>query len=113
MSNRLGEPEKALHHYEHSGLNANTKEIANAEALKTHLNECSKATELGDWNSLLKESRSAVVFGADSAPQVNSITTSLHTLPFHVIAPQVTNNLVLTLFHEDQCYASSCLVEAT
>ncbi|KAF7140608.1 hypothetical protein RHSIM_Rhsim06G0083400 [Rhododendron simsii] len=70
---RLGEPEKALHHYEHSGLNANTKEIANAEALKTHLNECSKAIELGDWNSLLKESRSAVVFGADSAPQINAM----------------------------------------
>ncbi|KAI8550417.1 hypothetical protein RHMOL_Rhmol06G0104700 [Rhododendron molle] len=70
---RLGEPEKALHHYERSGLNANTKEIINAEALKTHLNECSKATELGDWKSLLKESRSAVVFGADSAPQINAM----------------------------------------
>ncbi|KAH7849491.1 hypothetical protein Vadar_018650 [Vaccinium darrowii] len=70
---RLGEPEKALHHYQHSGLEANSKELAKAEAIETHLNGCTKATELGDWISLLKESRSAISSGADSAPQITAM----------------------------------------
>ncbi|XP_057469580.1 TPR repeat-containing thioredoxin TTL1-like [Actinidia eriantha] len=67
---RLGEAEKALDHYKQSGLKADIKDTAKAQALKTHLNGCSKAKEQRDWVSLLKESQSAISSGADSAPQI-------------------------------------------
>ncbi|THF97594.1 hypothetical protein TEA_007596 [Camellia sinensis var. sinensis] len=67
---RLGEAEKALHHYKQSGLKADNNDIAKAEAIKKHVTACTKAIELKDWNLLLKESQSAIFSGADSAPQI-------------------------------------------
>ncbi|KAA8522487.1 hypothetical protein F0562_013152 [Nyssa sinensis] len=67
---RLGEADKALDHYKQSGPKTDSKDIARAQALKTHLTGCRKARELRDWNTLLKESQYAISSAADSAPQI-------------------------------------------
>lgn len=67
----MGEAEKALHHYKHSGTYANSDDIAKAQALQNHLNICTEARRLKEWNTLLKETKYAISSGADSAPQVS------------------------------------------
>ncbi|KAJ4840327.1 hypothetical protein Tsubulata_023741 [Turnera subulata] len=67
---RLGEAEKALDHYRQSSLNTDSKEIAQAQLLQKHLNRCTEARALKEWNILLKETEFAISSGADSAPQV-------------------------------------------
>ncbi|KAL4291652.1 hypothetical protein GQ457_14G003040 [Hibiscus cannabinus] len=67
---RLGDAEKAIYHYKHAGHEADEDDIAKAGAVQTHLNKCSEAKRRRDWNSLLKETDSAINGGADSAPQI-------------------------------------------
>ncbi|XP_012453088.1 TPR repeat-containing thioredoxin TTL4 [Gossypium raimondii] len=67
---RLGDVEKAIYHYKHAGLEADQDDIAKAKTVQTHLNKCTEAKRRRDWNSLLKESDSAINDGADSAPQI-------------------------------------------
>ncbi|CAI9777959.1 unnamed protein product [Fraxinus pennsylvanica] len=67
---RLGEPEKALCHYKCSGRKAGNEDIVQAQALKTCLDRCSEAQNLGDWKKLLNESQIALSSGADSAPLI-------------------------------------------
>ncbi|KAG4125556.1 hypothetical protein ERO13_D10G103100v2 [Gossypium hirsutum] len=67
---RLGDVEKAIYHYKHAGLEADQDDIAKARTVRTHLNKCTEAKRRRDWNSLLKESDSAINDGADSAPQI-------------------------------------------
>ncbi|KAI5597779.1 hypothetical protein BDE02_02G088200 [Populus trichocarpa] len=67
---RLGETEKALYHYKQSGPNTDSKEVAQAQALQMHLNRCTEARKLKEWNRLLKETERSISSGADSAPQV-------------------------------------------
>ncbi|KAB2008622.1 hypothetical protein ES319_D10G111700v1 [Gossypium barbadense] len=67
---RLGDVEKAIYHYKHAGLEADQDDIAKARTVQTHLNKCTEAKRRRDWNSLLKESDSAINDGADSAPQI-------------------------------------------
>ncbi|CAA2938456.1 inactive TPR repeat-containing thioredoxin TTL3-like [Olea europaea subsp. europaea] len=64
---RLGEPEKALGHYKCSGRKAGNEDIIQAQALKTCLDRCTEARNLGDWKKLLNESQIALSSGADSA----------------------------------------------
>lgn len=68
---RLGEPEKATYHYKHAGQEADQYDLAKVKSLQTHLNKCTEARRLRDWNTLIKETESAISAGADSAPQVN------------------------------------------
>ncbi|TYJ14109.1 hypothetical protein E1A91_A10G095100v1 [Gossypium mustelinum] len=70
---RLGDVEKAIYHYKHAGLEADQDDIAKARTVQTHLNKCTEAKRRRDWNSLLKESDSAINDGADSAPQIFSL----------------------------------------
>ena len=68
---RLGETDKALYHHKHAGPEADPDEIARVKNLQVHLNKCTEARRLGDWNTLIKETRNAISSGADSAPQVS------------------------------------------
>ncbi|GMI94145.1 tetratricopeptide repeat 14 [Hibiscus trionum] len=67
---RLGDVENAIYHYKHAGLEADKDDIAKARTVQTHLNRCTEAKRRRDWNSLLKETDSAINSGADSAPQI-------------------------------------------
>ncbi|KAI3431076.1 TPR_REGION domain-containing protein, partial [Psidium guajava] len=67
---RLGEAEKAMYHYKHAGPEADPEVIAKARDVQTHLNKCTEAQKLRDWNNLIKESGQAISAGADSAPQI-------------------------------------------
>ncbi|XP_057973790.1 inactive TPR repeat-containing thioredoxin TTL3-like [Malania oleifera] len=67
---RLGEAERALHHYKLSEPKAGIKDIAHAQALKTHLSRCNQARKLREWNTLIKETQCAITSGADSSPLV-------------------------------------------
>ncbi|KAJ8762668.1 hypothetical protein K2173_011148 [Erythroxylum novogranatense] len=67
---RLGDAEKALHHYKLSGVGNDFKEVAQSHALQQQLQGCVEARKLKDWNSLLKKTEYIISIGADSAPQV-------------------------------------------
>ncbi|KAJ7945389.1 TPR repeat-containing thioredoxin like [Quillaja saponaria] len=67
---RLGEAEKAQYHYKHAGPEADTDDIAKVKKLQVHLSRCTEAHRLRDWNTLIKETKSAISSGADSAPQI-------------------------------------------
>lgn len=67
---RLGEAEKALHHYKHSGSYSNSKEVDKAQALKKCLVNCNEAQKQQKWNALLTETQFAMSSGANSAPLV-------------------------------------------
>lgn len=71
MTSRVGDAEKALCHYKHSGPYTDSKEVDQAQALKKCLARCSEAQKVQEWNILLKETQLAISSGADSAPQVN------------------------------------------
>lgn len=68
---RLGEVDKALYHYKHAGTEAEHVDMAKAKSVQFHLNKCTEAKRLRDWNTLIKETGSAISAGADSAPQVS------------------------------------------
>ncbi|KAF8019072.1 hypothetical protein BT93_H3825 [Corymbia citriodora subsp. variegata] len=70
---RLGEAEKAMYHYKHAGPEADPEVVAKARAVQTHLNKCTEARKLRDWNNLIKESGRVISAGADSAPQIFSL----------------------------------------
>ncbi|XP_043710697.1 inactive TPR repeat-containing thioredoxin TTL3-like [Telopea speciosissima] len=67
---RLGEPEKALNQYKQSGPEASFDDYAKVQQVQKHVNRCNEARRMKDWQTLLKESRSAISSGADSALQV-------------------------------------------
>lgn len=68
---RVGEAENAMHHCKHSGAYADSKDIAQVQSLQNQLSKCTKARKLKEWNTLLKETQSAISSMADSAPQVS------------------------------------------
>ncbi|KAJ0085283.1 hypothetical protein Patl1_08509 [Pistacia atlantica] len=74
---RLGEAEKALHHYKQSGSLVDREDIAKAEALQKQLNRCNGARNLKEWSDLLKGTQFAISVGADSAPKVSFIYAKL------------------------------------
>ncbi|POO04016.1 N-terminal acetyltransferase A, auxiliary subunit [Trema orientale] len=65
---RLGQADKALYHYEHSGSYTNSKDVDKARALEKCLVSCDEAQKLQKWNTLLKETQFAISSGANSAP---------------------------------------------
>lgn len=70
---RVGEAEKALYHYKHSGSYAYSDDIAQAQALQNHLSRCTEVRKLKGWNNLIKETQYAISSGADSGPQVYAL----------------------------------------
>ncbi|KAH1135006.1 hypothetical protein GYH30_013025 [Glycine max] len=62
--------DKAHYHYKQAGPEADTDQIAKVKKIQVHLNKCTEARRLGDWNKLIKETNYAVSFGADSAPHI-------------------------------------------
>nr|CAD1829885.1 unnamed protein product [Ananas comosus var. bracteatus] len=67
---RLGEAEKAIHHYKLAKGDASSRDVTQAQALQMHLFKCDDARKRKDWHGLLQESQSAVSAGADSSPQI-------------------------------------------
>ncbi|WOL06417.1 inactive TPR repeat-containing thioredoxin TTL3 [Canna indica] len=67
---RLGEAEKATHHFKLSKFEASPNDISRAQALQSHLTKSNEARKFKDYITMLKESTSAASSGADSAPQV-------------------------------------------
>ncbi|KAJ4761552.1 TPR repeat-containing thioredoxin TTL4 [Rhynchospora pubera] len=67
---RLGEPDKAINHYKLSLKEASNNDISKAQSVKSRIAKCNEARKLKDWVSVTKEAQSAIVDGADSAPQV-------------------------------------------
>ncbi|KAI4307375.1 hypothetical protein L6164_030574 [Bauhinia variegata] len=72
---RLGEAEKALNHCNPTTPYAETILAFQAQALENHLKNCSEARKVSQWNTVLKETQSAISLGADSAPQVYALQT--------------------------------------
>ncbi|XP_009349031.2 inactive TPR repeat-containing thioredoxin TTL3-like [Pyrus x bretschneideri] len=70
---RLGEAEKALYHYKHAGPEADQEDIAKVKSIQALLNKCTEARRLRDWNTLIRESQSVILSGADSAPQIYAL----------------------------------------
>ncbi|TKY47649.1 Inactive TPR repeat-containing thioredoxin TTL3 [Spatholobus suberectus] len=70
---RLGETDKALYHYKQAGPEADPDEIAKVKILQVHLNKCTEARRLGDWNTLISETNNAISSGANSAPQIYAL----------------------------------------
>ncbi|PQQ10306.1 inactive TPR repeat-containing thioredoxin TTL3 [Prunus yedoensis var. nudiflora] len=70
---RLGEADKALYHYKHSGPEADQEDLAKVKSLQALLNKCTEARRLRDWNTLIKASESVILAGADSAPQIYAL----------------------------------------
>ncbi|XP_010546404.1 PREDICTED: inactive TPR repeat-containing thioredoxin TTL3-like [Tarenaya hassleriana] len=70
---RLGEVEKAIYHFKHSGPEADQEDITKARTVQTHLNKCTEAKNRRDWNALVRETTSSISAGADSAPQVYAL----------------------------------------
>ncbi|KAJ8493188.1 hypothetical protein OPV22_014909 [Ensete ventricosum] len=67
---RLGDAEKAIHHFKLARNETTSEDISQVHRLQTHLSKCNEARKLRDWHSVLKEARSAVSSGADSSPQI-------------------------------------------
>ncbi|KAJ6337527.1 hypothetical protein OIU76_007242 [Salix suchowensis] len=80
---RLGETEKALYHYKQSGTNTDSMEVARAQALQKHLNRCTEARKLKEWNRLLSETEFSISSGADSVPQVSNLGPFVFVQPWH------------------------------
>ncbi|XP_061344106.1 inactive TPR repeat-containing thioredoxin TTL3-like [Gastrolobium bilobum] len=70
LNMRLGETDKALYHCKNAGPEADPDEIAKVKNIQLHLNKCTEARRLGDWNTLIMETNYAISSGADSAPQI-------------------------------------------
>uniref|UniRef100_A0A1J3G3Z0 Inactive TPR repeat-containing thioredoxin TTL3 n=1 Tax=Noccaea caerulescens TaxID=107243 RepID=A0A1J3G3Z0_NOCCA len=70
---RLGEVEKSIYHFKHSGPEADPEDIAKAKTVQTHLSKCTEAKRLRDWNGLITETTNTISSGADAAPQVYAL----------------------------------------
>ncbi|XP_027921934.1 inactive TPR repeat-containing thioredoxin TTL3 [Vigna unguiculata] len=70
LNKRLGETDNALYHYKLAGSEADPEEMAKVKKIQFHLNKCTEARRIGDWNNLIKEASYAISSGADSAPQI-------------------------------------------
>ncbi|KAL9279000.1 putative tetratricopeptide-like helical domain superfamily [Arabidopsis thaliana] len=70
---RLGEVENSIYHFKHAGPEADQEDISKAKMVQTHLNKCTEAKRLRDWNTLIKETENTITTGADAAPQVYAL----------------------------------------
>ncbi|KAE9608022.1 hypothetical protein Lal_00003695 [Lupinus albus] len=70
LYSRLGDVDSALYHYKQAGAEADPDEVAKVKNLQIHLHKCTEARRLGDWNTLINVTNNAILYGADSAPQI-------------------------------------------
>ncbi|CAH2043391.1 unnamed protein product [Thlaspi arvense] len=70
---RLGEVEKSLYHFKHSGPETDPEDIAKAKTVQTYISKCTEAKRLRDWNGLIAETTNTISSGADAAPQVYAL----------------------------------------
>ncbi|KAK7318593.1 hypothetical protein RJT34_03296 [Clitoria ternatea] len=70
LNMRLGVTDKALYHYKQAGQEADPDEVAKVNKIQFHLNKCTNARRVGDWNTLIKETNYTISSGADFAPQI-------------------------------------------
>nr|CAD1826360.1 unnamed protein product [Ananas comosus var. bracteatus] len=90
---RLGEADRAIHHYKQSRREAGAEDISQAQAIKTNIAMCYEARKMKDWIAVLKESHSAAFKGADYSPQVFALQAeALLKLQRHDEADTVLNS---------------------
>jgi hypothetical protein len=89
-----------------------------------HLNRCTEARKLKEWNRLLKETGRSISSGADSAPQVSNLGPFFLVLPWKrtmalvelyllpVVVELVMLKQVTSVLHLGLCYASRGTIEA-
>ncbi|KAL9229729.1 hypothetical protein vseg_005165 [Gypsophila vaccaria] len=70
---RLGEPDKAMYHFNQAGPEADPDATSKAKAVLSHLKKCDDAKRLKDWHTVLRESGNAIAAGADSAPMISAL----------------------------------------
>ncbi|KAM7253385.1 hypothetical protein ACFE04_026003 [Oxalis oulophora] len=68
-----GNADKALWEYLQCGSYAKKNEIARAQTIQKHLNNCIQARNSGNWQNLLRETRIAILAGAMSAPLIYAL----------------------------------------
>ncbi|TVU28571.1 hypothetical protein EJB05_20093, partial [Eragrostis curvula] len=69
---RLGEPDKAIHHFKQSPKESTGADVSRAQSVKTRIAKCNDARKLRNWITVLQESQAAVSDGADCSPQVSA-----------------------------------------
>lgn len=69
---RLGEADKAIHHFKQSPKESTGADVSRAQSVKTRIAKCNDARKLRNWITVLQESQAAVSDGADCAPQVSA-----------------------------------------
>lgn len=74
----MGEAEKAIS-YNVATSCSDSALALQAQSVRYHLQKCFEARKVNAWDTILKETQSAVTLGADSSPQVslNGLNTSL------------------------------------
>ncbi|XP_062217569.1 inactive TPR repeat-containing thioredoxin TTL3-like [Phragmites australis] len=70
---RLGEPDKAIHHFKQSPKESTGADVSRAQSVKSCIAKCNDARTLKNWITVLQESQAAVSDGADCAPQVMAL----------------------------------------
>ncbi|XP_021900575.1 inactive TPR repeat-containing thioredoxin TTL3-like isoform X2 [Carica papaya] len=103
---RLGEAEGAIHHYKQAGKLSDRTDISHARDLQERLIKCNEARKLNEWNILLKETKSAIYSGADSAPQIYALQAEallkLHrhqeAYESYLKAPNISIEIYIKLF---------------
>ncbi|KAF2284063.1 hypothetical protein GH714_018720 [Hevea brasiliensis] len=77
-------------------------DIAKAKGLQIHLNKCTEARRLRDWNTLIKETKAAISSGADSALLIYALQAeALIKLHRHQEADEVLKKG--PNFQDDEC----------
>ncbi|XP_051126714.1 TPR repeat-containing thioredoxin TTL4-like isoform X2 [Andrographis paniculata] len=67
---RLGESDKAMHHFNQAGSEADLDAMKRAKKIRFHLSNCDEAKKCRDWNTLVEETGVLTEAGADSAPLI-------------------------------------------
>ncbi|KAL5208677.1 hypothetical protein ABZP36_033112 [Zizania latifolia] len=70
---RLGEPDKAIHHFNQSANVSTGADVSRAQSIKSRVAKCGDARKVRNWITVLQESQAAVSDGADCAPQVMAL----------------------------------------
>lgn len=101
----MGEADKAIS-YNVATSCSDSALALQAQSVRYHLQKCFEARKVNAWDTILKETQSAVTLGADSSPQVslNGLNTSLIPL-LCMSAGFIDQLLTKTIFYALQVYA--------
>lgn len=104
---RLGDADRAIHHYKLSRNLANVSDTSRAQALQTHVSMSNEARKMKDWSALLKLTQGAISAGADSAPQVLMLHFPTNLISLSLVAVTLTLFLLLLLLLHFYCIGRS------